>query len=81
MGGDGIYSCWKLSYLEPMFQDAKFLRREKFVTKENLAMYKPGLCPNAEATQPKLLQFKTNYWDFTKAEQQAEILRKTVRSW
>jgi perosamine synthetase len=35
-------------------------------------------CPNAEEVQPKLLQFKTNYMDWSKAEEQANILKKTI---
>lgn len=79
-GGDGIYAAWKLTYLEPMFHTKSFLNREKFISAKNLASYAPGLCPNAEAVQPKLLQFKTNYWDITAAERQAEILHKTIKS-
>jgi hypothetical protein len=29
-------------------------------------------------TQPKLLQFKTNYFEVERAERQAEVLRKTI---
>ena len=79
-GGDGVYSAWKLTYLEPMFSEKSLLGRERFISKENLDSYKKGLCPVAEKIQPQLLQFKTNYWDISKAYQQAEILRKTLKS-
>jgi perosamine synthetase len=79
-GGDGVYAAWKLTYLEPMFQNLNLLRRERFISAENLARYKPGLCPVAERVQPRLMQFKTNYWDRTQAERQAEILRRTLAS-
>ena len=40
--------------------------------------YAKGLCPIAEEIQPKLLQFKTDYWDEDLSVKQAEILKKTV---
>ncbi|MGO9975691.1 MAG: DegT/DnrJ/EryC1/StrS family aminotransferase [Solirubrobacteraceae bacterium] len=64
LGGDGIYGAWKLTYLEPVFA-----REER---------YPPGLCPVAERLQPRLLQFKTSYWDWAKAQEQASILRRTI---
>lgn len=79
-GGDGIYAAWKLTYLEPMFQQMDLLRREHFISAENCSKYKKGLCPAAEAVAAQLLQFKTNYWDIDKAQQQAEILRDTLKS-
>jgi perosamine synthetase len=77
-GGDGVYAAWQLTYLEPMFQKLNLLGRERFISAENLATYKLGLCPVAEKIQPQLMQFKTNYWDLSKAHEQAEILRKTL---
>lgn len=74
-GGDGIYSAWQLTYLEPMFQKMAFLGREKELTQK---CYEKGLCPNAENLQPRLLQFKTNYWDIENANKQIDILRKTI---
>lgn len=79
-GGDGVYAAWKLSYLEPMFRQMNLLGRERFISPENLAKYKPGLCPVAERVQPRLVQFKTNYWDIGRAHEQAEILRRTLAS-
>ncbi len=79
-GGDGIYAAWKLTYLEPMFQTMNLLGRERFITAENREKYKEGLCPIAERVAPRLLQFKTNYWDIGEAEKQAEILRATLQS-
>ena len=77
-GGDGIYAAWKLTYLEPMFLSMNLLGRENFISKDNRDMYRLGLCPNAEWLQQRLMQFKTNYWNFSQAEVQAEILRKTL---
>ena len=71
--GDGIYAAWKLTYQEPYFQNE--VQKYPGVWQK----YARGLCPNAEYLQERILQFKTNYWDLTEAEKQAEILRKTAR--
>ncbi len=75
-GGDGIYAAWRLTYLEPMFADGCPVRHPAY--RGTYQTYAPGLCPNAEAVQPKLLQFKTNYWDWSEAERQADVLAKTI---
>ena len=77
-GGDGVYGAWKLTHLEPMFVNMNLLGRERFISDENKAKYKIGCCPKAEDLQPRLLQFKTNYWDIDDAHEQAEILVKTL---
>ena len=77
--GDGIYAAWKLTYLEPMFKNMSLLGRQSFISTSNLDRYRLGACPVAERLQPRLMQFKTNYWDIEKAEQQAELLNKTLR--
>lgn len=79
-GGDGVYAAWKLTYLEPMFQNLTLLGREQFISSNNLGMYKEGLCPVAERLQKRLMQFKTNYWDITQANKQAEVLYKTLKN-
>lgn len=79
-GGDGVYAAWKLTYLEPMFTELNLLRRDKFISPQNVKNYRKGLCPVAEKLQPRLLQFKTNYWDLDRAYQQAEILNRTLRT-
>jgi perosamine synthetase len=71
LGGDGIYAAWQLTYLEPAF-------RGKNSAGDSQQQYASGLCPVAEALQPKLLQFKTNYFEVERAERQAEVLRKTI---
>jgi perosamine synthetase len=78
-GGHGVYAAWKLTYLEPMFEKLTLLGRERFISDENIARYKPGLCPVAERLQKRLMQFKTNYWDVDQAYEQAAILRKTLQ--
>lgn len=77
-GGDGIYAAWKLTYLEPFFKTWNFLGREKFIRAFGDYSYEKGLCPVAEKLQPKLLQFKTNYWDASRVEQQMDALRHTI---
>lgn len=77
-GGDGIYGAWQLGYLEPIYRNKNFLGREKYINKYGEYNYCKGLCPVAEYIQPRLLQFKTNYWDEEKGVKQAEILRKTA---
>jgi perosamine synthetase len=62
-----------------MFEKLALLGREKFISYENIAQYKAGLCPNAEYLQKRLLQFKTNYWDISHAHEQADILRATLK--
>lgn len=72
-GGNGIYAAWKLNYHEPLFQE--IVQHYPGVMQD----YKTLLCPNAEYLQPRLLQFKTNYWDDKELVHQAEILKKTIR--
>lgn len=43
--------------------------------------FEQGLCPTAEYLQPRLFQFKTNYWDVEEAVEQAAVLRKTAEQW
>lgn len=79
LGGDGIYAAWKLTYLEPMFGDGCPSQHPAY--NGHYQEYEPGLCPNAEAIQPKLVQFKTDYWDWNEAEKQAEILQKVIEGY
>ena len=79
-GCDGIYAAWKLTYLEPMFSSLNLLKREKYISQSNKDSYAQGLCPVAEWLQPRLFQFKTNYWDLSLAQRQADILHKTLKS-
>ena len=81
MGGDGIYSAWKLSYQEPLLQNPSNIGwRSKLISQERLADYKKkNLCPVAESYQPKILAFKTDYWNVDDAHKQAEILSKLIK--
>jgi len=83
LGGDGIYAAWKLSYQEPAFQETtrNFSGKESVIAatyKGAMQNFAPGLCPIAERVQRQILAFKTNYWDWERAEKQAEILRRTI---
>ncbi len=80
LGGDGVYAAWKLTYLEPMFQEMNLLGRESFISTENKSKYQRGLCPIAEQLQQQLMQFKTNYWNLAEGKKQAEVLTKTLVS-
>lgn len=77
--GDPYYGAWKLSYLEPMFQNRSLLGREEFITADRYSQYKQGLCRNAERIQPQLMQFKTNYWQPDDALRSIDALVKTVK--
>ena len=72
-GGDGFYAAWKLTYNEPLFLNE--IQYYPGVWQK----YKIGLCPNAEYLQPRMIQMKTNYWDFEEAKAQADILKKTIK--
>jgi len=76
-GGDGIYGAWSVAYLEPMIATRQFASRCPWVY-ENVK-YEAGLCPVAEAVQPKIMQFKTNYRDAKLAEIKANVLLKTIK--
>jgi perosamine synthetase len=76
LGGDRFYAAWQVTYLEPLFRNALFGARSKFIERQ----YARGLCPVSEALQPRLVQFKTNYWRGRDAQAQAEILQKTLQS-
>jgi perosamine synthetase len=62
-GGDGIYGAWSVPYQEPIMEKMKIR----------------GNCHVAEAIQPKIMQFKTNYRSVALAEQKAEALLKTIK--
>lgn len=72
-GGHGYYAAWKLAYMEPLFQGT--IQHSPGVRQR----YAEGLCPVAENLQKRMIQFKTNYWDHRRADQQAAILAKTIK--
>ena len=78
-GGSGFYAAWKLSYQEPFLQEKKLIGRDSYVPGYDTMTFPAGLCPVAEKIQPKLMLFKTNYWDDDELDQDAEILDKTIK--
>ncbi len=72
LGGDPFYAAWKLSYFEPLFLND--VQHMPGIWQK----YDPGLCSVAEYLQPRMIQFKTNYWDLDSAKKQAEILHRTL---
>jgi perosamine synthetase len=66
-GGEGFYGAWRLTYTEPIFRSGRY------------GVHEQGICPVAERIQPRLMQFKTNYWDTEEIARQAEALDKTIR--
>ena len=75
-GGDGIYAAWTLSYEETVMTSEIYKKKAPHYYK-NLS-YKKGLCPVAEITQPKLMQFVTNYGDIREASVKIKALKKTI---
>lgn len=70
--GDSFYASWKLSYREPLFINQ--VQRQTGIWQD----FSKELCPNADYLQARMIQLKTNCWNFTEAERQAEILQKTI---
>jgi len=75
-GGDGIYAAWTLVYQETFFANGDFRKRAPEIYKD--VSYGPGICPNAEVVQPKLMQFVNNYGSVEEARPKVEALRKTI---
>ena len=75
-GGDGIYAAWTLSYEETVMSSEIYKKKAPYYYK-NLS-YKRGICPVAEITQPKLMQFVTNYGDIREASVKIKALKKTI---
>jgi len=76
-GGDGIYAAWALCYQEDSIPDVK--RILKTMHLDGRFNTERGICPKAEATQPKLMQFTTNQKDEEEIELKAEALYKTIK--
>jgi perosamine synthetase len=80
-GGDGFYGGLSVPYEEPILKEKPFLNSylpdiEVYKNKFN---FEKGMFPNAERIQPKMMQFKTNYRNIEIAQEQANILRKTIK--
>jgi perosamine synthetase len=82
-GGDGIYAAWSLLYNEPVVNEMRFYGKgcpTACPHYEGTFNVDPGQCPNAEAVQPKLMQFTTNQGTEAERDLQAEVMRKTLES-
>jgi perosamine synthetase len=82
LSGEGIYAAWSVVYLEPVIAERKFYGRNGCPHHcplcDNKAEWGKGLCPTAEAVQPKLMQFKGNIGDLGEAQRLADALRATI---
>lgn len=76
-GGDGIYAAWSLLYHETLFASGEWRRRCPPLY-EALNYPQMGLCPNAEAVQPKIMQFVNNYGSKDEAATQVNALRSAI---
>ena len=68
-GGDPFYACWLPTYKEPVFQ-----------YEGEWPEYNTPECPVAEAIQPNIIAFKTNYDLFDEAQEQDAILQRTIEN-
>ncbi|MCB0344574.1 MAG: DegT/DnrJ/EryC1/StrS family aminotransferase [Bdellovibrionales bacterium] len=82
LGGDGFYAAWRLTYHEPMWKSQDFRIRNVVQHPRYSANFVEtcrSSCPNAELIQPQIMQFKTNYYESSEVEQQAEVLQRTIK--
>ena len=81
LSDEGIYAAWSVVYFEPVIAEQQFYGRgcpNQCPMYEGKLEWKKGLCPTAEAVQPKLMQFKGNIGDIGEAQRQADALRRTI---
>lgn len=76
-GGDGIYAAWALLYQETVFASGAWKKRCPPLYDQINYPFN-GHCPNAEAVQPKIMQFVNNYGKVCDAEPFIEALYKTI---
>jgi perosamine synthetase len=83
LGGDGFYGAWLPVYREPVFHNLSAMVQEDPGRWPHYAGllpdYREVKCPVLDHIQPRLMQFKTNYFDTVSACEQAEILKRTIR--
>ena len=78
LGGDGIYAAWSLLYHETLVASGSWKKRCPPLY-NNINFPEFGLCPIAEQTQPKIMQFVNNYGSLDEARPQIKALEKTIR--
>ena len=76
-GGDGIYAAWALLYHETVVTSGAWKRRCPPLY-DTIDFPLEGLCPNAEAVQPKIMQFVNNYGSLEEAAPHVEALGRTI---
>ena len=76
-GGDGIYAAWALTYEETLMAKGHYKKHCPMIY--GALEYPRGICPVAEAVQPTLMQFVTNYGSLDEAKPMADALRKTIK--
>lgn len=77
-GGDGIYAAWSLLYHETVFSSGIW-RAHCPPLYQDLEYPSEGMCPVAEAIQPKLMQFVNNYGGVEEAAPMVDALRQTIK--
>ena len=77
LGGDGIYAAWALLYHEEVFSSGNW-RAHCPPLYQDLYYPATGMCPNAEAVQPKIMQFVNNYGSVDEAVPKVDALRQTI---
>ena len=80
-GGDGFYAALSIAYEEPAMKERQFYGTyipENRQLYPNEFVFPKGTCPRAEAYQPKIMKWKTNYRDLDVAKAKIAILRKTI---
>ena len=78
LGGDGIYAAWSLLYHEKLMLSGVWKERCPPLY-HDIHFPEYGLCPVAEQTQPKIMQFVNNYGSLDEARPQIEALKNTIR--
>ena len=81
LGGDGFYAAWLLTYNEPMWESGDFRIRQVVHNYGGIESFRRKFkanCPVAEATQPQIIQLKSNYIDQARLATQTELLRRTI---
>jgi perosamine synthetase len=82
LGGDGFYGAYLPVHREPVLSNLSGEVRkhpERYPQwAGRLPDYREASCPVWEAIQPRVIQFKTNYYDLDAAKQQAEVLAQTI---
>lgn len=68
MGGNGFYGVVAIPYLEPSLHGKTY----------GDTRLQSGICPVSEGLQQRVMCFKTNYRDFSIAEEKIEILAKLL---